>query len=219
MNELNLDQARFNMVEQQIRTWEVLDMKVLDLLKMMPREDFVPEAYRNLAYADIEIPLNGEKMMYPKIEAHLLQALNIQPEDTVLEVGTGSGFVTALLAKLGKHVYSVEINPVLLQQAAEKLKAHGIDNVTLEEGDASQGWDKHAPYDAIAITGGFPEVPEAYKRALKIGGRMFVIAGENGVMEALLITRQGENTWQQQSLFETEIDLLENTQPPPKFEF
>jgi len=219
MTELNMDQARFNMVEQQIRTWEVLDPKVLDLLKKMPREDFVPAAYRKLAYADMAIPLNGEKMMHPKIEAHLLQALDIQPEDVVLEVGTGSGFVTALLARLARHVYSVDINPAFVQQAAEKLKAHGIDNVTLEEGDASKGWDKHAPYDAIAITGGFPSIPESYERALKIGGRLFVIAGEQGLMEAWLITRTGEQNWERKSLFETEIDLLENTQPPPRFEF
>lgn len=220
MKHINLDQARFNMVEQQIRTWEVLDAKVLDAIRDMPRHEFVPERYRNLAYADIAIPLaHGEQMLHPKYEAKLLQALDIQPSDVILEVGAGSGYLAALLAKLGKHVYSVDIHPDLLADAGRKLQAQGVGNVTLEEGDASAGWDDHAPYDAIALTGSLPALPESLKRSLKIGGRLFAIVGRMPVMEAVLVKRVGEGEWLEQSLFETVAPALEHEPEPQRFVF
>src|SRR5215831_8003025 len=145
---IDVERARFNMVEQQIRTWEVLDQEVLDLLFEVHREDFVPAQYRDLAFVDMEIPLgHGEKMLAPKLEARMVQELAIKPSDRILEVGTGSGYMTALLAKRGAHVYSVEIAPELSAQASAKLAEHRITNATLEVGDAARGWTRHAPYD------------------------------------------------------------------------
>lgn len=222
MVDMNIEQARHNMIEQQIRTWEVLDQRVLDLILRTPREDYVPRRYRNLAFNDMEIPLGeGEVMMAPKLEGRMLQALDIKPHEQVLEVGTGSGYVTALLADAGEHVYSVDIRPEFTNDAGRALAEHGVDNVTLETGDALNGWDKHGPYDAIAITGSFPE-PAAgfdnFKNSLKVGGRLFVIVGEAPVMEALLVTRTGENEWQQEVLFETVVPALINAPRPRHFE-
>ena len=218
MSEMNLDQARYNMIEQQIRPWEVLDQRVLDLLSTVPREDFVPPAYRNLAFTDTNIPLgDGQVMMSPKVEARILQSLNLQDNETVLEIGTGSGFVTALLANLAKHVVSVDINPEMTRQAGEKLAAHGISNVTLETGDAARGWAAHAPYDAIVITGSLPILPDNFKQALTIGGRLLAIIGDSPAMEVLLITRVGETEWAQESLFETDLPALINAPQPERF--
>ncbi len=212
--------ARHNMVEQQVRPWEVLDQKVLDVLEAVPREDFVPPEWRNLAYADEFIPLpGGEVMLPPRIEARLLQALDVQPEETVLEVGTGSGYFTALLAKLARHVYSVEIDPELSASAGEKLREHGIANVTLEVGDAARGWDRHAPYNAIAITGSLPELPDAFREQLTIGGRLVAIVGEAPVMEAVLIRRLGESEWSEEFLFETVVPPLKNAPGTNRFRF
>ncbi len=212
--------ARHNMVEQQIRPWEVLDQKVLDVLEAVPREDFVPAEWRNLAYVDEFIPLpGGEVMLPPRIEARLLQALDVQPEETVLEVGTGSGYFTALLAKLARHVYSVEIDPELSASAGEKLREHGIANVTLEVGDAARGWDRHAPYNAIAITGSLPELPDAFREQLTIGGRLVAIVGEAPVMEAVLIRRLGESEWSEEFLFETVVPPLKNAPGANRFRF
>jgi protein-L-isoaspartate(D-aspartate) O-methyltransferase len=220
MIQTNLDQARFNMVEQQIRTWEVLDMEVLDLIMTFPREDFVPEKYRNLAYMDIAIPIaEGQMTLHPKIEAHIMQALKIQPTDTVLEVGTGCGYLTALMAQKASQVFSVDIYPSILKSAGERIRAHNITNVTLEEGDASKGWDDHAPYDAIAITGSLPELPESFKTSLKVGGRLFAVVGDEPAMEALIVTRTGENQWTSKALFETDLPRLVNSEKPPQFEF
>lgn len=217
---MNLDQARFNMIEQQIRTWEVLDERILSLLKQVPREQFVPDSERSLAFADVSIPLgHGQAMMQPKIEARMLQALNVRPSDVVLEVGTGSGYVTALFATLAKHVYSVDIFEEFTTSANAKLARAGIRNVTLETGDASHGWPDHGPYDVIAITGSLPQVPEAYQRALKPNGRLFVVVGEEPAMEALLITHMGEGAWSRESLFETCLPPLINVQPPRHFVF
>lgn len=211
MTELNLIQARQNMVEQQIRPWDVLDQKILDLLNEIPRDEFVPETYRKLAYADMEIPLGrGREMMAPKIEGRMLQALDIQPEDIVLEVGTGSGFATALMARLGKHVYSVEISPDLTMEAERRLRTHNISNVTLEEGDAHAGWDKHAPYDVIAITGSLPALPDSFRQSLAIGGRLFAVIGTAPVMKAYLVTRLGKDDYADEVLFETELRPLDN---------
>jgi protein-L-isoaspartate(D-aspartate) O-methyltransferase len=175
MTQMNHDEARHNMIEQQIRTWGVLDQTVLDLLAQVPREDFVPAAYRNLAFSDLSIPLgNGEVMMPPRVEARLLQALAIKPHETVLEIGTGSGYFTALLAKLARHVFSVEIQAEFLASARKVLEEHDIYNVSLELGDAARGWDRHAPYDVIVVTGSLPILPESCKTQLKVGGRLAV---------------------------------------------
>jgi protein-L-isoaspartate(D-aspartate) O-methyltransferase len=217
---MNMEQARFNMIEQQIRTWEVLDPAVLDLLGRIPRENFVPVKYRNLAFADLTIPLGHEQvMMPPKVEGRLIQALGIKPDETVLEVGTGSGYLTALLASLAKHVYSVDIFPEFKKQAQQKLAALGLSNVTIETGDAALGWERHGPYDVIVITGSFPLYPDHYQRGLRVNGRMFVIAGRAPAMEALLVTRVGEADWMRESLFETDIPALINAPQPQSFVF
>ena len=218
MSDMNLENARFNMIEQQIRPWEVLDQHVLDLLSKLPREDFVPERYHKLAYMDTTIPLgNDQVMMPPRVEARILQALNIQADETVLEVGTGSGYVTALLASLGDHVYSVDINAEMTRTAGDKLADHGISNVTLETGDAARGWDAHAPYDVIVVTGSLPLLPANFKQALKVGGRLVAVVGDSPVMEVVLITREGESEWAQETLFETDLPALINAPEPERF--
>ncbi|MEK7322105.1 MAG: protein-L-isoaspartate O-methyltransferase [Pseudomonadota bacterium] len=216
----NLALARHNMIEQQIRPWDVLDQRILELLDSLPREAFVPAAYTGLAYADINIPLqHGEMMMAPKLEARMLQALNIQPGESGLEIGTGSGYVTALLARCAKQVYSVDIHADFTEQARHKLAAHGIGNVQLEVGDASRGWEIRGPYDAVAVTGSLPVLPDSLRRALKIGGRLFVVTGDAPVMTAHLITRVGEESWSQHTLFETVLPPLINAPQPPRFVF
>lgn len=220
MTDLNIDQARFNMVEQQVRTWDVLDQRVLDLLSSTPRERFVPEAYRNLAFADVEVPIGyGQVMMTPKVEGRMLQALDVRPGDRSLEIGTGSGYVTACLGKLSESVVSVEIEPELSRQARQRLAGQEIENVVYQIGDASGGWTNDGQFEAIAITGSLPLLPESYKHQLSIGGRMFVIVGQKPVMEALLISRVGEQSWTTQSLFETELPALRNAARPSAFIF
>jgi protein-L-isoaspartate(D-aspartate) O-methyltransferase len=217
---MNFEQARFNMIEQQIRTWEVLDQNVLDLLSAVPRENFVPAAYRNLAFADISIPLgHGEVMMQPKVEARMVQTLAIHPTDKILEVGTGSGYVTALLAKMGGQVTTVDIHADFAQTAQRQLGGHNITNVTFEVGDGVAGWKAGAPYDVIAVTGSVPLLTEDFQRQLANGGRLFVIVGEFPVMEALLITRAGEKEWIRESLFETDLPALTGAPTRPKFVF
>jgi len=220
MTHINFEQARYNMIEQQIRPWEVLDQRVLDLFSRVPREDFVPAQYRTMAFTDMSIPLgHGQVMMAPKIEARMLQALAIQDSDVVLEIGTGSGYVTALLANLSRHVYSVEIVPELSAAAGEKLKTHGIHNVTLEVGDAAQGYDAHAPYDVIAVTGSMPVLASKLQTNLRLGGRLFVVVGDAPVMEAKLITRVGDDEWAIEDLFETDLPPLQNAAQPQRFRF
>lgn len=218
MSDMNLENARHNMIEQQIRPWEVLDQRVLDLLNEIPRENFVPARYLKLAYADTTIPLSDDQvMMPPRVEARILQALNIQADETVLEVGTGSGYVTALLASLAEHVYSVDINTEMTRTAGEKLADHGIINVTLETGDAARGWDAHAPYDVIVLTGSLPLLPENFKQALTVGGRLLAIVGDAPAMDVVLITRVGESEWTQETLFETDLPPLINAPEPERF--
>ncbi len=177
--QIDIERARFNMVEQQIRPWDVLDQQVLDLLFAVRREDFVPPQYRSLAFVDMEIPLgDGETMLAPKLEARMLQELAVKPADRILEVGTGSGYMTALLAKRGAHVTSVEIVPAFSAAAAATLNAHGIANVTLEVGDAARGWMKHAPYDVIVLTGSVPVLADEFQHSLKPGGRLLAVVGE-----------------------------------------
>ena len=219
MTEMNFEEARFNMIEQQIRPWEVIDQRVLDLLSEVPREDFVPPQYRNLALVDMFLPIGHEQsMMSPKLEARILQALEIQPFETVLEVGTGSGYMTALLAKLAKQVYSIEIIPEFIKSAQARLSEHGINNVTLEEGDAAQGWPQDAPYDVIVITGALPFLPEAFKQSMNIGGRLIAFIGDSPALEVVLITRIGEQAWTEESLFETDLPPLQNAVQPDRFE-
>lgn len=217
---MNFEQARFNMIEQQIRPWDVLNTDILDLMASLPREQFVPEGYRELAYADISVPLNDKHaMMPPRVEARILQALKIRADDKILEVGTGSGFLTALLAKSGQHVYSVDISPELSAQAQANLDKQNIKNVTLEVGDASKGWSKYAPYDVIVITGAMAEFPTAFLDSLQRAGRVFTIVGTAPVMEAKLFTRIGESELREEALFETDVPLLENAEPAPQFLF
>jgi protein-L-isoaspartate(D-aspartate) O-methyltransferase len=218
--QLDVERARFNMVEQQIRPWEVLDQRVLDLLLRVRREEYVPARYRALAFADMEIPLgHGETMLAPKIEARMLQELALAPGDRILEVGTGSGYVTALLASLGSHVCSVDIVPEFTQTAGAKLAAHGVTNVTLETGDAARGWDRHAPYDAIVVTGSMPVLPGAFPKSLRPGGRLIAVVGEPPVMEAQLITCVAAGAYSTTGLFETCIAPLRNALQPERFVF
>jgi protein-L-isoaspartate(D-aspartate) O-methyltransferase len=218
--QLDFERARFNMVEQQIRPWEVLDQRVLDLLMRVRREEYVPARFRALAFADMEIPIgHGETMLAPKIEARMLQELALAPEDRILEVGTGSGYMTALLASLGSHVYSVDIVPEFIQTAGVKLAAHGVTNVTLESGDAARGWDRHAPYDAVVVTGSLPVLPDAFPKSLRPGGRLIVVVGEPPVMEAQLITCVAAGACSTTGLFETCIAPLRNAVQPERFVF
>lgn len=216
----NVERARFNMVEQQIRPWDVLDTQVLDLMEAMPREAFVPAGYENVAYADIDIPIgHGETMLAPKYVGRFLQALNIQPGDKALEVGCGTGYVTALLAQICRQVFSVDIHPDFITTASANLKTQGIDNVTLECGDASQGWGKHGPYDVILISGSCPHLPSAFLTSLNRGGRLVSIIGDSPLMEAVLTTRTGMDEWRKEILFETEINPLVNAAKPQRFIF
>jgi len=218
--QLDFERARFNMVEQQIRPWEVLDPRVLDLLMRVRREEYVPARFRELAFADMEIPIgHGETMLAPKIEARMLQELALAPEDRILEVGTGSGYLTALLASLGSHVYSVDIVPEFTRTAGVKLAAHGVTNVTLESGDAARGWDRHAPYDAVVVTGSLPVLPDAFPKSLRPGGRLIVVVGEPPVMEAQLIACVAAGAYSTTGLFETCIAPLRNAVQPERFVF
>ena len=224
MQNPNLELARHNMVVQQVRPCDVIDDHVLDLMASVPRDAFVCEPCQNLAYFDTQIPLGNYDgdcpvMMTPIIEGKMLQALNVQPTETVLEIGTGSGYITALLAKSARHVHSIEIIPALSNSAKEKLSSQGIMNATLEIGDAAHGWPEHSPYDVIAVTGSLPVLEEQFQHCLNVGGRLFVITGEDHAMEALLITRVAENEWTYESLFETEIPALLNATRPQHFAF
>ena len=217
---MDIEQARFNMIEQQIRTWEVLDQDVLDLLFVIRRERFAPEKWRALAFADMEIPLgHGQAMWPPKLEARVLQEVAPRKTDTVLEVGTGSGYLTALFAAKAQHVYSVEIIPEFSKQAAQTLLSEGISNITLEVGDAARGWNAHAPYDAIVLTGSVPLLLEIYQQALKPGGRLFVIVGDPPVMAAKLISCVAPGAYSSVDLFETCVAPLVNAPQPERFIF
>lgn len=217
---MNFEQARSNMVEQQIRTWEVLDQAVLDLLYAVPREDFVPPAYRTLAFTDMEIPIGeAEKMMAPKLEARIVQELAPRKSERVLEVGTGSGYLTALLAHRAAHVHSVEIRPALAAFGRANLERHGADNVTLEIGDAARGWPTRAPYDVIVLTGSTPVLPKALLEQLSPGGRLFAVVGEGPVMVARLVTCSAPGALRSVELFDTLLAPLANAEQPPRFIF
>ncbi len=224
MSEMDYNQARFNMVEQQVRPWDVLDPRVLNVIGNIPRELFTPESCKNLAYADTSIPLgvfqdHESHMMNPVVEGRLLQALRLSDDDVVLEIGTGSGYLTACLASLARHVDSVDIDPAMTTMAEKNLAKLEISNVNLSTGDASSGWDQKQFYDAIAITGSMQRIPEFYKKALKNGGRLFVITGDAPVMKAQLVTRLSKTEWVVDDLFETCIDPLINAEKPSEFVF
>jgi len=216
---MDIEQARFNMIEQQVRTWEVLDQDVLDLLFAVRREEFVPAAYRALAFADLEIPLSGgAKMWTPKMEARVVQELKLRPGENVLEVGTGSGYLTALLASMGTRVSSVEIDPRLSAEAAAKLARAGIPPVELAVGDGARSFGT-GEYDAIVLTGSTPVLPDAFLRQLRPGGRIFAVVGDAPAMAARLIRWSAPGAVSSQDLFETVIDPLRNAATPSRFQF
>ncbi len=217
---MNIEQARFNMVEQQIRPWEVLDTTVLDLLYEVRREDFVPEAWRGLAFADMEIPLGlGETMLSPKMEARLIQELHIKKSDRVLEVGTGSGYMAALLSRLAATVTSVEIHSELAAGAVRNLKARGYDNVLVEVGDAAQGWRPGEQWDVIVLTGSVPVMPQSFFDAIAPGGCLLAIVGDAPAMEAIHWKQNDSGVLRSETLFETVVPPLHHALQPVRFKF
>ncbi|NLR76638.1 protein-L-isoaspartate O-methyltransferase family protein [Leeia aquatica] len=213
-------QARFNMVEQQIRPWEVLDETVLNLLFEVKRENFIPANWRDLAFVDMETPIKqGVTTLPPKMEARLLQELHIGATDKVLEIGTGCGYLTALLARLARHVYSVDIDPELTELARGNLSRADIRNVTLETGDAAQGWNSRAPYDVIVVTASLPVLPDSLLSQLNPGGRLFAIVGDAPVMVASVMSKDGAGTVSRRVLFDTQTAPLQNAAQPQRFSF
>lgn len=217
---MNSDFARRQMVEQQIRTWDVFEDRLLDLFRSLPREDFVPQAFRKLAYAEAEIPLaHGERMLRPSVEGRLLQALEIEADDSVLEVGTGSGYLTACLASLAQSVTSVDIHEEFLIAAAGKLEQHGLDNVILKRHDVAADGPPPGSFDAVAVTGSLPAPDERLLEALAPGGRLFVVIGEAPVMEARVYRRGDDGSITSRAAFETCLPRLQNVAEPSRFAF
>lgn len=217
---MNFEQARFNMVEQQIRPWEVLDQDVLDLLMTVKREEFVPAAYRDLAFTEVEIPIGcGQVMLKPVIEGKVLQALRLGKADSVLEIGTGSGYFAALLAARTEWVRTIELEPELVKLAGANLARNGVENVVVVQGDGIAGWAERAPYDVIVVSGGLPFVPQALLEQLKVGGRLFAFVGEAPVMKARLITCEAEGRFRTEDIFETVVPMLKNAPQRDGFSF
>ncbi len=221
---MNIETARFNMIEQQIRPWEVLDGQVLSLLSVVKRENFVPLAHKALAFADMEIPLQssgakGQCMLAPKVEARLLQDANIQATDKVLEIGTGSGYMAALLAQQAASVLSLEIDSALAQSARTNLQNAGIANVEVRQADGCQGAPADGPFDVIVLSGSVPEVPQHLLNQLKMGGRLLAIVGEDPVMRASVITRKGEQQWQTSEPWDTMAPRLQGFPEHNRFSF
>lgn len=215
-----MEQARFNMIEQQIRPCEVLEGRILKLLEQVRREKFVPANKIGLAFADLEIPLgHGALMWQPKLEARVVQELHLTHSDKVLEVGTGSGYLTALMSMLAKHVTSVEIVPELSAKAKQNLQSFPRANITLEVGDAAQGWGNGSTFDVIVLTGSTPVLPQAFQNCLNIGGRLFAIVGDAPVMEARLITRVAQDVFTTVNIMEANVAPLQNAQQPTRFTF
>jgi protein-L-isoaspartate(D-aspartate) O-methyltransferase len=215
----DVERARFNMVEQQVRTWDVLDPEVLELLFTVKREEFVPEQHRALAFADLEIPLGaGQFMWAPKLEARVLQVLAIKPGERVLEIGTGSGYFTALLAARGADVVSVEIDPQRAADARAKLARHGFARVRVEVGDGARGWGREA-YDAVVLTGSTPLLPDSFLAQIAPGGRLFAIVGDPPVMKARLVRWSAPGAPVTADLFETVVPPLLNAAAPARFTF
>ncbi|MDG2353740.1 MAG: protein-L-isoaspartate O-methyltransferase [Gammaproteobacteria bacterium] len=217
---MNTTQARSNSIDQQIRPWGGLNYIANNALRNTPREDFVPEKYQNLAFADIEIPLSAKaKMFSPKIEGRLLDALDIQKNETVLEVGTGSGYLTAVVSKLCKSITSIEIDEELSENAQERLNTLNIDNAQLEVGDASKGWSSNDFFDVVIVGAAVPEITGRYFHLLNVGGRIFVVEGTGNAMSAKLITRISEHKWETKALFETHLDTMQGLETAKSFEF
>ncbi|WP_425258099.1 protein-L-isoaspartate O-methyltransferase family protein [Rubrivivax sp. RP6-9] len=228
---MNVELARFNMIEQQIRPWEVLDQTVLSLLAAVRREDFVPAGLRALAFMDTQVPLEGGAqqavdagacMLEPKVEARLLQELQVQRHEKVLEIGAGSGFMAALLAHRAQQVFTLECRPALVQMARENLRRAGIVNATVVEtpaASAARGLPGEAPFDVILLSGSVPEVPRTLLEQLKVGGRLAAIVGDEPVMRARLFTRVGEAAWSDVDLFDTVAPRLQGFAEPSRFSF
>jgi protein-L-isoaspartate(D-aspartate) O-methyltransferase len=217
---MNIEQARFNMIEQQIRPWNVLDLDVLELLQVVKREAFVPAAYANLAFVDTEVPLpNGAAMFSPKIEARILQELAVKKHEHVLEIGTGSGYMAALLAYKARHVTSIEIDGEVKALAEKNLAAAGIANVDVQLGNGAQGWTDGAPYDVIVVSGGLPYLPDTLLQQLKVGGRIAAIVGEAPVMSAEIVTRTSDTQYETRKVFETSVPHLRDCAKPSAFRF
>ena len=221
---MNIEQARFNMIEQQIRPWEVLDPEVLELLMVVKREAFVPAAYKSMAFMDTEIPLPcGESMLTPKVEARLLQEAAVKKHEHVLEVGAGSGYMAALLAHKARHITTVDIEPALQELARKNLSDYGVTNVDVVLGDAAQGWKGagkySAPYDVIMISGSLPVLPDAFLQQIKVGGRILAVIGELPVMSALVVTRVSDVGYNTVKVFETNVKPLRNAVQPSHFKF
>jgi len=217
---MNIEQARFNMIEQQIRPWDVLDQGVLSLLAIVKREDFVPAAYKALAFVDTEVPLpHGQSMLAPKVEARLLQELEVHKHERVLEVGTGSGFMAALLGHKAQQVISLELNADLADMAVANLRRAGLMNVSVHDIDGSHGLPDESPFDVILLSGSVPEVPPSLLAQLKIGGRLAAIVGQRPVMRAMLFTRSSEHDFASVALFDTVAPRLTGFPEPTRFKF
>jgi len=217
---MDTTQARKNTIEQQIRPWGGLNYIANNALRDIPREDFVPDQYKNLAFADMEIPLTDKaKMLSPKIEGRLLDALNIKKNESVLEVGTGSGYLTAVLSKLCQSVTSIEIDETLSNNAESVINSLGINNVKLEVGDASKGWSSNDFFDVVVVGASVPKITGRYFHLLNVGGRIFVVEGSGKIMTAKLITRLSEHKWKTESLFETQLDVMQGLEVSERFKF
>ena len=218
--DMNFEQARFNMIEQQIRPWNVLDTSVLSLLGAVKREDFVPAAYRAMAFMDIDVPLpDGQCMLAPKLEARLLQALDLNKNKKVLEIGTGSGFMAALMAHQALRVSTIEIRPELVAFATQNLRRAGITNATVYEGDGSRGWAQDTPYDAIVLSGSVASVPQALLSQLKPGGRLVAIVGQEPMMRAVIVSQDAHGAFTTRELFDTVAPRLDGFVEPSRFTF
>lgn len=216
----NIQQAKQNVIDSQIRPWGGLNYIANNALRDTPREYFVPEAYKNLVFADIEIPLTDKaKMLSPKIEGRLLDALNIQQDETVLEVGTGSGYLTAVVSKLCKSITSIEIDEELSQGANAKFKKLGASNILLETGDASKDWRSNDFFDVVIVGSSVPKITGRYFHLLNVDGRIFVVEGTGNAMQAKLITRISEHEWETKSLFETHLDTMQGLETSEQFKF
>jgi protein-L-isoaspartate(D-aspartate) O-methyltransferase len=225
---IDFERARFNMIEQQIRPWDVLDPEVLELLSLVRREDFVPLAHKALAFTDMQIPLlqptdealqQGHCMLEPKVEARILQDLKLRPHEKVLEIGTGSGYMAALLANRAQRVITLEQHPELVRMARANLQHAGLTNVEVREADGAKGLPAEAPFDAIALSGSVAEVPPALLAQLKIGGRLAAIVGFEPVMRATFITRTGETSYTTAQPWDTLAPRLAHFPEPPRFHF
>jgi len=217
---MDYKQARFNMIEQQVRTWKVLDKKVLNMLSLTHRENYVPTSYKKLAYSDINIPLaHGQITMQPKMEARLIQELNINKQDKILEIGSGCGYLTAILSRFGKEVITLDIFNRFTLEVEDKLAKDGIKNAHLITADGVNGWPALAPYDVIVLTGSLARESETIEKQLKIGGRLFSIIGKHPIMEAFLVTKVANNQWHRESLFETYVPPLIGEQVINNFQF